>query len=146
MFGSMELQPTFIPKALIEQTLTTKAETGKRLLQPLKDFSIGSNISFHILEDVEIENPPEVHMHEADLWIGIEGEVTFIVGGKLIDERSQINSDGVINENEKTGLKIEGGAEYIVRAGDVLHIPAGVPHLHKAKGVARMHIIKIPRI
>ena len=53
--------------------------------------------------------------------------------------------DGTVSEQELTGDGIEGGEVHTLHAGDVLHIPAGIPHAHQSVGSgARMHIIKIP--
>ncbi len=142
----MEVSATFIPKALSDETLAAPALPGKRLLEPLKSFSLQSGVPLHILEDVGVENPPEIHMREADLWIGLSGEVHFVVGGTIADAQAQVRADGTANHDELTGMQLVGGVSYIVRPGDILHIPAGVPHSHSAAGPARLYIIKIPLV
>ena len=57
---------TFIPKNLIDETLATSAVSGKRLLEPLKTFSLERGVPMHILEDTDVDNPPEVHEDEAN--------------------------------------------------------------------------------
>jgi mannose-6-phosphate isomerase-like protein (cupin superfamily) len=63
----------------------------------------------------------EVHAKFADIFYIIEGSGTLQTGGKLVDP-TQANTD------EPRGAAIEGASETPVHAGDVIHIPAGVPH------------------
>lgn len=72
------------------------------------------------------------------MWIGIEGELKFIVGGEMVEPRVA-DDDG----NEIKAKEIRGGTEVVVRAHDILFIPAGVPHAHTAAH-SRAYIIKLP--
>jgi mannose-6-phosphate isomerase-like protein (cupin superfamily) len=67
---------------------------------------------------------PEQHSKLVDLWVVVSGEGTLVVGGKIINPR-QMGNNG---PNELTGDAIEGGERHAVAAGDVLHIPAQIPH------------------
>ena len=127
------------------ETLKTTPSQGKRLIEPFKTFSNANRLPMHVLEDVSVENEPEIHRHEGDLWHCIEGEATFISGGKAIVPRIHTKSDGTKNENELKADGIDGGEEYTLHPGDWLWIPAGEPHLHKAEATARLIIIKIPQ-
>lgn len=133
-----------ITKKLIDATLETEPRDGKRLLEPLKAFSLAGGAPVHILEDVAIANPPEIHRKEADLWICISGNPMFVVGGTIQNPQPQRRSDGTVNEDEITGENIDGGEAYTLEPGDMLFIPAGIPHTHRAEGAARLFIIKIP--
>lgn len=97
-----------------------------------------------VLEDKEILNDAEVHKTEGDLWLCLEGEVTFICGGELVDPRFSKDKDGKDKVNELRAKEINGGAEIVLKPGDWLWIPPGEPHLHKTSGTARLVIIKIP--
>lgn len=130
---------TFIHKGRVEETLATLPTQGKRLLEPLKSFSLGEKVPMHILEDVEVANDAEVHRHEADLWHCLSGEVTFVCGGEMV--HPTVGGD----DREIKAKEIRGGQEIALTAGDWLFIPAGEPHLHKAEGTARLIIIKIPQ-
>lgn len=133
----------YIPKSVIESTLSQPKTTGKKLLQFLNtNFPIGT-LPFNILEDVLVDNLPEIHYADADYWYCLEGEVEFIVGGKIVDPKFCINS-GTLNELEVRGRMIEGGTMYKLRVGDILYIPPGEAHLHRTKTSARLLIIKIP--
>lgn len=132
-----------IPKALTNEALEKIPQSGKRLLEPLKAFSIANSAPIHILENVDQSNPPEIHVREADLWIVLEGNPIFTVGGTMLGATPQTLPDGTLNDAELTGTSIEGGTEYALNPGDILYIPAGDPHSHKAVGTVRMYIIKI---
>lgn len=127
----------------IAQTLAQAPSQGKRLLEPLKSAALSAHMPIHVLECTDMEGAPEVHVREADLWICIEGQPVITVGGSLVDSRA-IENNGVSNETELTGTRIEGGTEYLLAPGDVLLIPEGIPHALKSKGVARLYIIKLP--
>ncbi len=140
----MELQPSvFIPKSKISDTLSSPALPGKRLLEPLKTLALGSGLPINILEDQAISNEAEVHRHEGDLWQCLEGEVTFVHGGKMVSPWVKKLPDGGVDDREIKAGEIEGGIEVTLKPGDWLWIPAGQPHLHRAEGTARLFIIKI---
>ena len=129
----------FIEGAKIGETLGSKVYDGKHQLEPLSALSKEKGISFNILEDHNfLEGQPEAHRHEADLWIGIEGEMKFVVGGEMVEAYAK---EG--NDNEIKAKTIANGTEVVVKAGDVLLIPAGIPHAHTAVH-GRAAVIKIP--
>jgi quercetin dioxygenase-like cupin family protein len=97
------------------------------------------------LEDKAVINDAEVHVKEADLWYVLEGEVTFIHSGEMVQPWFGKNKDGSENKNEIKAKEIKGGEKVTLREGDWFWIPAGVPHIHKTDGVCRMAIIKIPK-
>ncbi len=63
----------------------------------------------------------EIHENVADLFLILAGAATLITGGAICGARS-------IGPGETRGNSIEGGASQRVRAGEVIHIPAGTPH------------------
>jgi len=63
----------------------------------------------------------EWHEKEADVMYISAGAVTMVYGGTIIDEKTT-------TAGEKRGSSIKGGTEAKLGAGDVLHIPAKVPH------------------
>ena len=63
----------------------------------------------------------EWHEKEADVMYISAGAVTMVYGGTIIDEKTTA-------AGEKRGSSIKGGTEAKLGAGDVLHIPAKVPH------------------
>jgi quercetin dioxygenase-like cupin family protein len=63
----------------------------------------------------------EVHASDGDLFYVIEGEATLITGGTVIGGRT--TAPGQIR-----GSKVEGGQSHHLTKGDVMWVPAGVPH------------------
>jgi mannose-6-phosphate isomerase-like protein (cupin superfamily) len=63
----------------------------------------------------------EVHENFADIFLVLAGRATLVTGGTVGGART-------IGPGETRGASIEGGARQELRAGDVVHIPAGEPH------------------
>ena len=63
----------------------------------------------------------ELHKKIADLDFILDGEVTLITGGS-IEEPKDASPD------EVRGKSVTGGQKTILHKGDVIHIPANVPH------------------
>lgn len=63
----------------------------------------------------------EVHANYADFLVVIDGEGTELIGGTVVEPKEQ-------GDGETRGLRLEGAASHILRKGDVIHIPVGVPH------------------
>jgi len=66
----------------------------------------------------------EVHETMADIFVIESGEATLATGGKVMNPKTTA-------PHEIRGTAIEGGTERHVAAGDVLTIPAGMPHQMK---------------
>lgn len=64
---------------------------------------------------------PAVHPSEAEYAIVLEGKGTLVWGGTLVDPVTK-------NPNLIDGTRIEGGETRVLGPGDVILIPAGVPH------------------
>jgi mannose-6-phosphate isomerase-like protein (cupin superfamily) len=63
----------------------------------------------------------EIHKNEADLFYVIDGRATQILGGTVIGGKE--TAPGQIR-----GSKVDGGVTYHLGKGDVMWVPAGVPH------------------
>jgi mannose-6-phosphate isomerase-like protein (cupin superfamily) len=68
------------------------------------------------------EGVPELHDKIVDVWIVQSGEGTLVVGGEMIGLRA---SEG---DGEFLGTGIDGGERHAIAAGDIVHIPAKIPH------------------
>jgi mannose-6-phosphate isomerase-like protein (cupin superfamily) len=66
----------------------------------------------------------EVHDKETDVLYVVDGEATFVFGGKM--EGGKVTSPG-----QWQGSDITGGETHRIAKGDVFVIPAGVPHWFK---------------
>lgn len=136
---------TVIPKKIINATLAQPKIPGKHLLEPLKSLAQKEGLPFNILEDCEVKsNDAEVHEHEGDLWLCLQGEVRFVVDGEIIEPKQRVKTDGSLTPGELYAEKIRDGREVILKPGDWLWIPPGQPHQHTCPTVARLMIIKIP--
>ncbi len=134
----------YIPRTTIDETLRNKPVYGKRLLEPLKKIASESGLPFNILEDREVLNDAEIHNHENDLWLCLEGEVVFTVDGELVNPWPKRDVDGSTDDREWKAKEIKGGSTITMRPGDWLYVPAGSPHKHDCpSGIARLVIIKI---
>ena len=63
----------------------------------------------------------EIHAHYDDLMIVERGSATLVSGGTVIDPKA--DSDG-----ETRGTGIQNGKQQAIAVGDVVIVPAGVPH------------------
>ena len=66
----------------------------------------------------------EVHQKETDTFYVIDGEATFVTGGKMIGGK-------VTEPNQLRGTSIEGGETHHLKKGDFISVPAGMPHWFK---------------
>lgn len=139
----------FVPKSIVDASVASEPYQGKHLLDPLKALALKHNLSFNILEDMDVaDNVCEIHAVDKDLWIGVEGEMVFTVGGELVDPWIAKKPDGTEGDpRELRAKQIRGGTEIILRLGDRLEILPGVAHTHaRFPGNARAEIIKVPDV
>lgn len=133
-----------IPKTLVQETTDSVPQEGKRVLEPLKALTASSLVPLNILENVRTLSEAEIHGSSADLWHCLSGEITFTCGGELMEASQKIDSAGKPIPGEYRGKNIANGEDILLCPGDWLWIPAGVPHQHQSRDVARLVIIKIP--
>jgi mannose-6-phosphate isomerase-like protein (cupin superfamily) len=63
----------------------------------------------------------ELHDDFADLFVVLDGRATLLTGGTIEGAKT-------IGPGETRGESIKGGARQELRAGDIAHVPAGLPH------------------
>jgi mannose-6-phosphate isomerase-like protein (cupin superfamily) len=108
IFTAKDLQATaqsLIPKGPVNADKTLSRYSNHYLLLVKRD-ETGSS---------------EVHEHEADLFVVESGEGAILTGGKM-------RGGHAIKPGEIRGSGIDGAERHALTAGDVIHIPAGVPH------------------
>jgi mannose-6-phosphate isomerase-like protein (cupin superfamily) len=66
----------------------------------------------------------EVHDKETDVIYVIDGDATFVTGGTMIGGK-------VTKAGQSLGTDINGGETHRLSKGDVIVVPAGVPHWFK---------------
>lgn len=70
----------------------------------------------------DADGVPEQHDHIVDVVIVQSGDGALLLGGKMINPKA---SSGA---GEWLGTGIEGGTRHSLGPGDVIHIPARIPH------------------
>lgn len=97
--------------------LAPKINAGKSASEQLGNFGNHSMMVAHREGDGEAE----VHETQADVFIVQSGEATLIVGGRLVGGKTA-------TPGEVRGSSVEGGVKKQLAAGDIVHIPAQIPH------------------
>ena len=80
----------------------------------------------------------ELHEKFADIFHVLAGKATLVTGGTIFGART-------IAPGETRGDRIEGGSRQELRAGDLAHVPAGLPHqmLVAGEGTFTAFVVKI---
>jgi mannose-6-phosphate isomerase-like protein (cupin superfamily) len=103
----------------VNKTLAEKA-AGDAHHAASKTISDYPNVLF-MLAHREADGVPELHETQADVFFVQSGSATLIVGGTLLNAETTA-------PNEKRNGTIQGGTRVKLSAGDVLRIPAKMPH------------------
>src|ERR671923_84706 len=114
------VRPDLAQVASVEVT-TDKARTAAIYRRPSKDFedqaSGGRPSSLHLARAVPLQGGERV----VDVMRVVEGTARLVTGGDMVESRE-------VGPGELRASRIEGGTEHELHEGDVLAIPAGVPH------------------
>jgi mannose-6-phosphate isomerase-like protein (cupin superfamily) len=102
------------------KSLSPKINAQKVATQQL---GAAGNYSF-LMAHREGSGEAEYHENQADVMVIETGEGTLVYGGKMVDAKTTA-------PNEMRGPSISGGMEKKVAAGDVVTIPAKLPHQMK---------------
>lgn len=80
----------------------------------------------------------ELHHDWADTFFILDGSAELVTGGALVEARE-------VGPGEERGSSITGTLRRRVAAGDVVHIPAGLPHqmILSAGGTVAYFVLKI---
>ena len=85
----------------------------------------------------ESDGVAEIHTLDTDLIYVQEGSATFVTGGTVPDAKP-------IEPNELRGATIVGGEGRRVAKGDVVVVPAGVPHMFtNVQGPLNYYVVKV---
>lgn len=86
----------------------------------------------------DADGAPEQHDNIIDIVMVQSGGGELQLGGTMEGKRST-------TPGEYVGTKLEGGERYPLDSGDILHIPAGIPHAFLVKGSHITYVLlKIP--
>jgi quercetin dioxygenase-like cupin family protein len=86
-------------------------------------FASGSDYSASVLRRTAA-GQSEVHVKETDIFYVVDGAATFVTGGTMVGAKE-------MRPNQLLGTAIDGGQVHQLKKGDVIVIPAGVPHWFK---------------
>jgi glc operon protein GlcG len=85
----------------------------------------------------EMDGVAEIHTLDTDLIYMLEGAATFTTGGNVPDAKP-------IEPNELRGSSIVGGESRRIVKGDVIVVPAGVPHMFtNVQGLLNYYVVKV---
>jgi mannose-6-phosphate isomerase-like protein (cupin superfamily) len=99
------------------RTLAPKINAQKVASEQLAKFGNHSSMIAHR----EGNGEAELHEIQADLFVVQSGTATLIVGGEIVGAKTTA-------PNEVRGPSIKGGEQKKLAAGDIVHIPAKIPH------------------
>ncbi len=79
----------------------------------------------------------EVHVKDTDIIYMLEGSATLVTGGEVVDGKTTA-------PDEIRGKEIKGGESRNITKGDVIIVPAGVPHwFEEVKGPVIYYVVKV---
>ncbi len=85
----------------------------------------------------EMDGVAEIHTLDTDLIYMLDGSATFTTGGSVPDAKP-------IEPNELRGSTIVGGESRRIVKGDVVVVPAGVPHMFtNVQGPLNYYVVKV---
>lgn len=108
-------KPLFIP--------SQKVESFYKKPLPIPDLTDGvSGVAKYRLRASRHSGPDvaEVHMLDTNIFYVTSGEATLVVGGKVLGLHE-------VAPFEWRGTGIEGGTTYLLKKGDIMIVPRGVP-------------------
>jgi mannose-6-phosphate isomerase-like protein (cupin superfamily) len=81
----------------------------------------------------------ERHQFWADQFVVSKGTLALVTGGTMLDEHANKNAT---RTGETLGSGLQGGKEVVLHAGEIAHVPAGVPHWVKvAPGTTTTYLV-----
>jgi mannose-6-phosphate isomerase-like protein (cupin superfamily) len=124
-----------LPATMVDKTapdtavrLVTGKDIGETLRKGMTPDALYSQVLLAKRDGYEIHitsrdksGGAEIHENWSDHIFIQEGEASFIIGGTVPDAK-------VREPGEKRGSAVIGGRTMVVRAGDYLFIPPGIPH------------------
>ena len=130
---------TYSPDTLMamEKALAQKADASGLASEPIKKYST----DYTLLAFRNQSGKAELHEKFADFYVVIEGNATLVSGGQMVNAKTTA-------PGEVRGDSIQDGKETKLKKGDIVHIPANIPHqLTLAKGdTFQYFVIKVQEI
>jgi hypothetical protein len=132
--------PTIHTTADLQQREATLTETAKASPTGLAIGRLDDYGNDYTLLVVRLHTgDAERHQFFADQMVIKSGTITLVAGGTMQGEHP---NGGAGRPGETVGSGIQGGAEITLHAGDIVHIPAGIPHWVKvAPGTTTTYLV-----
>ena len=123
---------TYIPHADILATLK-RAPPGSVSDQQVRVVDVGkANVALGaVYRSSKAKQGAVFHDQVSEMYYILEGSGTIVTGGTLVDPKRRAAEEPVVKEINGPsvgGSAIQGGESRRIGSGDVLIIPAGVPH------------------
>ena len=99
-------------------------EKVTQVMSKVRSAPIVSDPGLIVLAQRRDAGPVEYHDTNNHVFIFVEGEATFVVGGTMVDPKRTA-------PNQMRAPSVTGGTTYHVSKGDVITIPAKTPHWFK---------------
>lgn len=121
----------------MEKTLAPKADASGLATEPLKKYAT----DYTLLTFRNKSGKAELHEKFADFYFVIDGKATLVSGGQMVHGATTA-------PGEVRGDSIEGGKETQLKKGDIVHVPANIPHqLMLSKGdTFKYFIVKVQEV
>ena len=126
LLGGMVLRlPAPTNKAVAWTSANMKAGFKEMVGRKLESQRVleGGAFNFNLRRETAAEEGATAHGKKADLYLIQSGEATLTTDGELVDAKPPAGPDG-----DRDGSGIRNGMSRVVKAGDTVFIPAGVPH------------------
>ena len=129
----------YTPDALMgmEKTLESKADASGLATETLKKYAT----DYSMLAFRSQSGKAELHEKFADFYIVVDGKATLVSGGTMVHGATSA-------PGEMRGDSITGGKETQIAKGDIVHVPADIPHqllLHKGDTL-KYFIVKVQEV
>jgi mannose-6-phosphate isomerase-like protein (cupin superfamily) len=101
----------------LEKALGQKTDATGTATETLKKYST----DYTMLAFRNKSGKAELHEKFADFYVVVEGQATLVTGGQMVNGKPTA-------AGEVRGESIQDGKETKLKKGDIVHIPANIPH------------------
>ncbi len=101
----------------MEKKLKEKTDASGLATQTIKKYST----DYSMLAFRTQSGKAELHEKFADFYVVVAGDATLVSGGQMVNGKTTA-------PGEVRGDSIQGGQETKLKKGDIVHIPANIPH------------------
>lgn len=118
----------------MQKQLASRLNAGKAATESLGTY--GNHL--FMLAHRQGNGEAELHEQQNDIFVIESGAATLVVGGTVVEPKTTA-------PGEIRGASIKGGENKPLVAGDIIHIPAGVPHQMLVPSQVTYFVVKISK-